>query len=221
MTQRFPFFILFLLIAFPSFGQDPEIIRGIVVDSATFSPLPFVNIQLKGQLKGTTSDLQGNFTLVASKRDTLFFSLVGYQSFELPLWDWEPGLIRMAEKSILLKSVTIQGQALDPYEGMFDEQNEKIDRRKIPFYLSREKRQKRKLIWLREDNARAKTYVEVVINNPDTKASLMKKYSLTEEAYYDLLAEFNSTNYRVMYYLTAGELLTLLYNFFDNHTPQK
>jgi hypothetical protein len=206
---------LSLLLAAPAFAQQ-ESIRGVVVDSATFTALPFVNIRIKGSMHGTSSDVQGNFAISATRRDTLILSVVGYKTMEQPLWDWEPSVIRMKEKSILLNTVTIQSQRLDPYEGMFDEENEKIDRRRVPFYLSREKKEKKRLVWMKEDNSRARTYIAVVINDPETKNGLMKKYALTETAYYDLLAEFNTKNVKVMYFLTAPELISLLNNFYED-----
>lgn len=210
-------FLLFLLCPLSAVLAQQETFKGVVVDSVTFAALPFVNVRVKNSLRGTSTDMQGNFALTATRRDTLILSVVGYQTIEQPLWDWEPSVIRLREKSILLNTVTIQSRRLDPYEGLFDSENEKIDGRRVPFYLSREKKQKRKLVWLKEDNTRAQTYVDVVINNPETKSGLMQTYGLTETAYYDLLAEFNTRNVKVMYYLTAPELISLLDNFFESN----
>ena len=214
--------ILFLLIhlSLSALGQQ-EVFQGIVVDSATLSPLPYANIQLKGTFRGTSTDAQGNFAITATRKDTLLFTLVGYEPVAVPLWDWEPSIIRMSEKRILLETVTIKAKALDPYGNMFDEQNARIAARKIPFYLPRAKKEKRKLVWLREDNLQAKTYITVVITNPTTKANLMTKHGLSEEAYYNILADFNQKNYTVMYYLTAGELTTLLNKFFERNAVVK
>ncbi len=55
---------------------------------------------------------------------------------------------------------------------------------------------------------------------PETKESLMRKHHLSEEQYYDLLTRFNEANYRVMYYLTASELLSLLNNYFERNAPK-
>jgi hypothetical protein len=219
MLRRLSFLLPFLLCPLSVVLAQQETFKGVVVDSATFAALPFVSVRIKNTLRGTSTDMQGNFAITATRRDTLILSVVGYQSIEQPLWDWEPSVIRLREKSILLNTVTVQSRRLDPYEGMFDEENEKIDRRRVPFYLSREKKQKRRLVWLKEDNARAQTYVNVVVNNPETKSGLMQKYRLTETAYYDLLAEFNTRNVKVMYYLTAPELISLLNNFFEDNAP--
>jgi len=213
--------IVFIFLTLRSQAQEQEIVRGIVVDSATFNPLPYVNIRIKNSFRGTNTDAQGNFSVLASKQDTLILSLVGYQNVVIPLVDWEPSMIRMAESSIMLKTVTITDTQLDPYQGMFDDQNAILAERKNRFYYSRQKKEKRRVVWLKEDNIRVKTYVDVVINDPATKNRLMKENNLTEVQYYDVLAQFNEKNYNVMYYLTAGELVTLLNNFFNRTAPLK
>ena len=204
-----------------AFAQKQEVISGIVVDSATFSPLAFVSIKIKNTLRGTSTDAQGNFSLMATQSDSIVISFIGYTSLELPLRDWEPGVIRLSEKSILLKSVTVQAAPLNPYENMFDDENARIAARKLPFYLSKTKKEKRRLNWLREDNVRAQTYVNVVIKNPDIKNNLMAQHKLTEKEYYNLLTQFNEANYTIMYYITAGELVTLINNYFEMHAPKR
>jgi hypothetical protein len=208
-------------LSFYSRAQDQEVIRGIIVDSASFNPLPYVNIKIKNTFHGTNTDTQGNFSVLASRKDTLLISFVGYHTIILPLSDWEPSMIRMAENKILLNTVTVFATPLDPYQGMFDEQNAQLAARKNRFYYSRQKKEKRRVGWLREDNLRVKTYVDVVINDPETKNRLMNEHNLTEVEYYAILAKFNEKNYNVMYYLTAGELISLLNRFFEQSTPGK
>lgn len=219
--MRFLFVVFVLtLIAGLTYGQQ-EKFTGIVVDSATFSPMPFVSIKVKHSLRGTSTDAQGNFSLIANFSDSIVISFVGYQSLELALKDWEPGLIRLSEKSVVLNTVTVQAKSIHPYEGMFDDQNAAIEARKLRFYYTKAKKQKFKLAWLKEDNLRVQTYVDVVINNPDIKNNLMAKHQLTEKEYYDVLTRFNETNYSVMYYLTAGELVSLINQYFEKHAPHK
>ncbi len=65
-----------------------------------------------------------------------------------------------------------------------------------------------------------KTYVDVVVNNPNTKKTLMQRFSLTEEQYYAILTRFNEENYQIMYYLTASELTSFLYRFFEREAAK-
>jgi hypothetical protein len=215
------FLLIFALILTKS-AQGQELIRGIVVDSTTLNALPSVNIQLKHGNRGTTSDEQGNFSILASREDTLVFTSVGYERLELPLSLYEPGLIRLRDRYTLLEAVTIDElrQEVNPYEGMFDERNAQLER-SIPFYFSRARKEKIKVQILKEENLRVDTYVDVVVNDPALKTRLMEKYSLSESEYYEILTGFNESHYRVMYYLTRSELISLLNKFFETQVASR
>jgi hypothetical protein len=215
--------LLFLLSVIVVRAQDQELMNGLVVDSATFAPLPYVTIRVKGTFRGTSADIQGKFSLIATTTDTLVFSLIGYESIEVPLHNWEASVIRMAERPTMLKSITIEGTEIDPYEGLFDEENARWKHlnKKLPFYYSRWKKEKIKLGRVQQENLRAETYVDLIIRNAETKTALMKKHRLTEQEYYAILTRFNEKNHMIMYYLTAPELLTLLNNFYSRNTANK
>lgn len=211
------FLIALFVSVFSLTTSAQKIYKGIVVDSATFASLPYVSVQLKSVPRGTTTDSQGNFGITATENDTLVFSLVGYSRIEIPLYDYEAGVILLPERATMLKAVTVTDSKFrNPYEGLFDQQNAAIARKKLPFYYSKTKKQKIWLGRLQNENVRVKTYVDLVINNPDTKAGLMKKYSLTEDEYYTKLTKFNEQYYSVMYYLTAAELESFLNRFFES-----
>ena len=58
---------------------------GTVTSSGDGSPLPGVNIVIKGTSQGTTTDADGKYTLQVSDRDAvLVFSFIGYTSQEIP-----------------------------------------------------------------------------------------------------------------------------------------
>ena len=202
-------------------AQGQDFVSGIVVDSASLGALPSVNVQVKGENRGARTDEKGNFRILAKRTDTLVFSLVGFEKLELPLQDYEPGIIRLNEKYTLLEAVTIdEYRREDMYEGMFDEQNARL-KKSIPFYFSKAKKEKIKVQVLREENIRVKTYVDVVVNNPDLKSGLLKKFSLSEKEYYNILTAFNERHYEVMYYLTQAELISLLNTFFEGQASLK
>lgn len=173
-------------------------------------------------MRGTSTGRNGNFSINAAPDDTLVFSLLGYKRLEFPLAGYEPGLIPLAEKPQLLPAIEILDQKVyvNPYEGMFDEQNQKLIR-KIPFYYSRQRKDKIKAANWREDVVRVQTYVDVVINDSTTRTNLMKEFSLSEKEYYEILTKFNERHYQVMYYLTSGELLSLLEKFFEANAHTK
>ena len=58
--------------------QEIEV-SGTVADAQTGEPLPGVNIVVEGTTVGTSTDMDGNYTLEAPSDATLVFSFVGYQ----------------------------------------------------------------------------------------------------------------------------------------------
>ncbi len=76
--------ILFLVLVFVSQVISAQsVITGKITDAKTMEPLPFVNIGLKDQAKGTFSDTNGAFRLELQKGTyTIFFSSVGYDRYE-------------------------------------------------------------------------------------------------------------------------------------------
>ena len=207
------------LLSGAAYAQGQEAVRGIVVDSVSLHALSSVNIQVKNGTTGTITDENGSFSIVANPDDTLVFTLVGYRRLELSLYGYEPGVIRMREQYTLLQAVTIdEYRAGNLYEGMFDEQNARL-KKSIPFFFSKAKKEKIKVQSLREENLRVKTYVDVVVNDPELKNTLMHTYALTEDEYYNILTAFNEKHYRVMYYLTRAELTSLINTFFESHNP--
>ncbi len=212
-----PVFFLLAIALIPAVEplQAQERFTGIAVDSATLSALPAVSVQVKGHFRGTTTDDRGNFSVVATRSDTLVFTLVGYERLELPLYAYEAGMVRLSERYTMLQAITIDDyKQRDLYEGMFDEQNARRKPR-IPFYFSKDKKEKVKVEVLRNENDRVQTYVEVVITNPDFKRSMLQKYSLDEQEYYNMLRAFNERHHEVMYYLTRAELMSMLNIFFE------
>jgi len=58
-------------------------ITGIVTDSGDGTPLPGVNILIKGTTSGAASDIDGNYSITVESDATLVFSYVGYLSQEV------------------------------------------------------------------------------------------------------------------------------------------
>jgi outer membrane receptor for monomeric catechols len=70
------------IVSMTVFAQTTEI-RGTIIDSKTSDPLPFVNIGIQGQSRGTFSDSNGDYHLDLTKgKYTFFFSSVGYDRLE-------------------------------------------------------------------------------------------------------------------------------------------
>lgn len=79
---RFLFFLMLFISASQLIFAQAQTVTGLVSD-ATGVGLPGVNIHIKGTTKGTTSDLNGKFTIKASQGDVLVFSFIGYDTQEV------------------------------------------------------------------------------------------------------------------------------------------
>ncbi len=75
--------LLFSIYSIISFAQETAI-KGMVYDAETREALPFVNIKYKGGKPFTTTDLDGNFSLVTAEppSDTLEISYIGYKTYK-------------------------------------------------------------------------------------------------------------------------------------------
>ena len=90
-------------------------IAGVVKDEDTGETLPFANVMIKGLDKGTTSNLDGHFTLqnVPSDTSVLVLSYIGYLSTEfrlLPNFDLEQLELYLSSGSNQMAEITVTAQ---------------------------------------------------------------------------------------------------------------
>lgn len=74
--------LLSLFIA-PTLLMAQSTVKGTITDEADASPLPFVNVLIKGTATGTTSDVDGKYTITANDGDIIVFSYLGYSTKEI------------------------------------------------------------------------------------------------------------------------------------------
>ncbi|GGM90190.1 SusC/RagA family TonB-linked outer membrane protein [Dyadobacter beijingensis] len=87
-----------------------ETVRGKVTDQITGEGLPGVNIVLKGTQKGTTTDVDGKFSIqVPVEGSVLIFSFVGYEKQEVALKDLSEIKITMVSDNKSLDEVIVVG----------------------------------------------------------------------------------------------------------------
>lgn len=123
--------IALLFIAANSFAQVENIIKGTVMNDADDKLLENVNIVNLNQVKGTTTDEKGAFTIKAAVNDTLFFSYLGFKSIRVRVTnDWlnfgGDIKVKMTELGIALEEVIIKPVQLTGYV--------EIDAKLIPIY---------------------------------------------------------------------------------------
>src|SRR5688572_4937343 len=77
------FTIVILLLACHSLSAQERTISGILTSSDDGSPLPGINIVVKGTDVGTTTDANGWYSIKVPVGSTLVFSFVGMQTREV------------------------------------------------------------------------------------------------------------------------------------------
>ncbi len=97
-------------------------IKGMVVEPVTGQAIPFVNIGIIGKNVGTVSELDGTFELKiapieAFQRDSLRFSVVGYESATFAVKDWRaiPERVNLAKTAFELPTVTVRPKKTKPF----------------------------------------------------------------------------------------------------------
>ncbi len=80
MQSILTYVIIFLLTTSTALCQ--QIIEGEVVDKETGKPIPFASIGIVGTSKGTSSNLDGKFSLASSEVVTIRVTSIGYESLE-------------------------------------------------------------------------------------------------------------------------------------------
>jgi len=86
-----------------------EKISGTVVSSEEGKPLEGVTVSVKGTDRGTLTNAEGKFTLVAAEGETLVISSQGYQQTEIKLGKQTSPTIRLSASSDNLKAVVVIG----------------------------------------------------------------------------------------------------------------
>ncbi|MBK8567682.1 MAG: carboxypeptidase-like regulatory domain-containing protein [Saprospiraceae bacterium] len=68
------------------FSQKLTSVKGVVTDAQTKEPLPFVNVAFVGTPVGTTTDLDGSYSMDTKwGSDSLQISFVGYETVKVPV----------------------------------------------------------------------------------------------------------------------------------------
>ncbi|MDX2068750.1 MAG: DUF5686 family protein [Haliscomenobacter sp.] len=100
--------LMFLFVLSNLAGQNKTYV-GKIQDAKSLEALAFVSVGIKGNSQGTTTDLDGNFSITASSTAILVISYVGYSTKEVPLKDAGSFLlISLSEDVLSLPEVTIR-----------------------------------------------------------------------------------------------------------------
>ncbi|MFO7852663.1 MAG: SusC/RagA family TonB-linked outer membrane protein [Bacteroidota bacterium] len=100
--------LMLLLIPFQLMGQQ-RTVTGKVTSSTDGSPLPGVNVVVKGTTTGTTTDVDGEYSITVEEGDTLVFTFVGYISSEVGVRDQRVIDVTLVESYEMLDEVVVIG----------------------------------------------------------------------------------------------------------------
>ena len=103
---------LWLFLALPVLAFSQATVSGNIQDELDGSPLPGVNVVIKGTNTGTTSDFDGKYEItVNSFPATLVFSSLGFETREIRVTDATTLNVVLAESATGLDEVVITGLA--------------------------------------------------------------------------------------------------------------
>ncbi|MBI1768808.1 MAG: carboxypeptidase-like regulatory domain-containing protein [Bacteroidetes bacterium] len=106
-----------LLLAFSGLTYAQQItITGKVIDAETKEALPFASVFISGKTVGVVSNAQGEFDFhipADMRNDILAVSMIGYKTFESPVWSLltsstEPAVIELQTMAVLLNEVVVR-----------------------------------------------------------------------------------------------------------------
>lgn len=93
-------------------------VRGVVTDADTKEPLPFVNIVFKGTTIGSTTDINGRYTITThTTNEELHFSFLGYKTVirKVKVGETQEMNVRLTSDAQVLQEVTVTTQGRERY----------------------------------------------------------------------------------------------------------
>lgn len=104
-------FLFFLTLSSTVLAQQK--IEGTVVDSETGKPIPFASLVIVGTSSGTSSNLNGEYSLVVPDSFAIKVTCVGYESFTINSLS-ETQLVKLKPVALQLPTAVVHNKAIDP-----------------------------------------------------------------------------------------------------------
>ncbi|WP_231970175.1 SusC/RagA family TonB-linked outer membrane protein [Tenacibaculum jejuense] len=102
-------FSLFLL-CFSLLGYAQQTVKGTVTEQGTGEPLPGVSVLIKGEVRGTETDFNGNYEIKGVKAsDILVFSFIGMKTTEIKVGNQTSINVQLEEGGQVLDEVVVVG----------------------------------------------------------------------------------------------------------------
>ncbi len=115
------FHILFLtVVLFSLNSRSQSVIKGLVTEPDSVTPMPFVYVINSVTGQGQMSDGNGKFSIQANDKDSIIFSFVGYMRLKIPASKLNKGFkeckVVMIETAYKLNQIVVSDFKLKPYE---------------------------------------------------------------------------------------------------------
>jgi hypothetical protein len=211
-------------------GQSQTInLSGVVLDSATFHPLPYVAIQIKNKSMGLSTKEDGTFSIETNLGDTLVFTRLGHKPLLFYARKNQNDLrIILAEDTRLLNDVTVYGDykiaGLDDWKKDLPP-NTQIKLKNQPLtpepgtvatfgpgitigFGGKDKTKNK-----RDELSKTEVYRKT-ITSPEVRKEVMELFNISEETFNKKLERFNFQYPEAPYLDSEKEIVTLLIQFF-------
>ncbi|MFZ4475734.1 MAG: SusC/RagA family TonB-linked outer membrane protein [Saprospiraceae bacterium] len=103
------FTLLFVVLAVNLFGQSQIRVTGKVTEEATSEPIVGATVVQKGTTTGTTTDVNGNYTLSVTSDGILEFRYTGFKNLEVPVNNNSTIHVTMVTNTELLDEIVVIG----------------------------------------------------------------------------------------------------------------
>ncbi|HSJ69877.1 MAG TPA: TonB-dependent receptor [Anditalea sp.] len=102
--------IMLSLMCWQEVAAQERTVTGKVTDQNTGEELPFVNVSIKGTTRGTTTDIDGNYTIeIREANAILVYSFIGYTRKEVPVNNQSIMNVQLAGDTRQLDEVVVVG----------------------------------------------------------------------------------------------------------------
>ncbi len=108
--------VLFFLSLATALAQTS--VKGIIIDSKTKEPIPFVNVYFRGATQGVATDLEGRYTIHSDKlQPEILFSFLGYKTVVRKITAFDQTIdVRLVSESQVLDEVIVRsGKVKEKY----------------------------------------------------------------------------------------------------------
>lgn len=207
-------------------------LSGIVYDSATRAPMPYVSVLNRATGSGTMSADNGTFTLGCAPGDTIVFTMLGYSPAKRVVDAHALSMVVfLSEATLTLKPVTVYGsfkpQGSDQWKtavlvpGVFSNSaaghNVQTFGPGVTFRgalsgLSKSEKEKRKVASIREKARKSEVYNEMIASE-ETKSFFRNTFSMSEDDYNAFVARFNAAHPEAAYLDNKEEIKNLMVIF--------